>query len=60
VGRLLNGTQAHTLSPALRLWREVVHAEPDAPIRKRLKAICGLANPADIAIDKARRRRADS
>ena len=31
--------------PALRLWREFVGAEPGANVRKRLKCICGVANP---------------
>ena len=39
------------LSPALRLWREFVGAEPGANVRKRLKCICGVANPNELQVD---------
>ena len=40
------------LSPALKLWKSVVGAPADSPLRKRLKCICGLANPSEIGFDK--------
>ena len=44
--------QRGSLSPALRLWRDVVGAPEDSELRRRLKCICSLANPADIKVDK--------
>ena len=42
------------LSPALRLWRDVVGAPGDSDLRRRLKCICSLANPNDIKVDKVK------
>lgn len=44
--------QRGELSPALKLWKNVVGAPADSPLRKRLKCICGLANPSEIGFDK--------
>jgi len=48
--------QRGSLSPALRLWRDVVGAPEDSELRRRLKCICSLANPADIKVDKVTHR----
>jgi len=44
--------QRGELSPALQLWRGVVGATDDSPLRKRLKCIVALANPGDVKVDK--------
>ena len=38
------------------LLRDVVGAPEDSELRRRLKCICSLANPADIKVDKVTHR----
>jgi len=42
----------YLLSALYLLRRDVVGAPEDSDLRRRLKCICSLANPADIKVDK--------